>query len=261
MRLPPSDAARQLARSWARLLARVARLTGRHAIEFFFPRVCPECGQTADRAGRTICWNCFSGIEIHAGIVCDRCGLAPAGAVTGAFVCGACRQDPPAFDRACSAAAFRGTLRDALLAFKYHRATWLLSDLADLLHGGVTSRLDAASIDAVVPVPLHPSRQRERTYNQAEMLAADLARRLGVPCRAAAMVRCRLTRSQTRLGAAERRRNVAGAFAVADAGGVRGRTLLVVDDVMTTGATLHETARELRRAGAWRIYAATVARG
>ncbi len=181
--------------------------------------------------------------------------------MSGDFVCGACHQLRPAFDRACSASPFRGVARDLILALKYARATWLCPDLVDLLHGCLAARLDVAAIDTVVPVPLHPARLRARTYNQSELLAHELARRLPAACQADLLDRVRNTPSQTRLGAAARRANIQDAFAVRDPGWVRGRTLLLIDDVMTTGATLHEAARVLKRAGAWQVWAATVARG
>lgn len=226
-----------------------------------FPRFCPVCREPSDRVGRLLCWNCFGNLPLREGPVCGRCGLQPEGRLEGPFICSVCQQSPPAFDCARAAAAFRGGARELLHRFKYSQGVWLCRDLADLLQGCVEAHFDYAAIDAVLPVPLHPRKQRQRTYNQATALAAELAARLRLPLLPDAARRVRLTPTQTRLSAAARRDNVRGAFQVVQPEWVRARTLLLVDDVMTTGATLHELAAALKRAGAWRVWAATVARG
>jgi ComF family protein len=179
----------------------------------------------------------------------------------GDFLCDLCRRAARAIDGARAAAAFRGGLRSLLHAFKYRHATWLCMDLADLLQGCVAAYYETADIDLVVPVPLHPNKQRQRTYNQSALLADILARRLGLETFGDSLRRARATPSQTRLSAAARRANVRGAFEVVRPAWVRGRSVLLVDDVMTTGATLHEAAACLKKAGAWRVWAVAVARG
>jgi ComF family protein len=236
-----------------------ASVTG--ALDVFFPRHCAGCGGAVDRPSGHVCWDCFRRIELHQGSACDCCGLKLDGEIRHAFLCTACRERPPHFDRARSAGRFRGVLRDLLHQFKYGQATWLGSDLAEFLHGCVLAHFAADEIDLVVPVPLHRKKLRDRGYNQAALLAGVLAARLGRPCAGDVLARVRATPTQTRLHADDRRRNVRGAFAARAPGWVRGRTVLLVDDVMTTGATLGEAADTLKRAGAWRVWAATVARG
>jgi ComF family protein len=114
-------------------------------------------------------------------------------------------------------------------------------------------------VDVIVPVPLHPARLRRRGYNQAALLARELGRRVGLPVEERALQRVRATRSQMRLSAADRRRNVQGAFRCAD-GRVRGRRVLLLDDVCTTGATLEACADALRAGGAESVWALTLAR-
>ena len=198
---------------------------------------------------------------MRAGGWCDRCGLKVEGAVGHRFVCALCATEPPAFDRARSAGRYAGVLRGLLHDFKYHHATWLTDDLVDLLHGCLLAHFPAAEADVVAPVPLHAIKRRERGYNQSALLAAALARRLGRPFVGEALARVRATPTQTRLSAPARRRNVHRAFVARETGWVRGRTVLLVDDVMTTGATLDEAAGVLAKAGAWRVRALTVARG
>jgi ComF family protein len=229
--------------------------------DLMLPRACAACGAAADRPGSLVCWDCFRNIELLAGPACARCGLKVEGALTHDFLCGVCRADPPAYERARVAGRFRGVLRVLLHAFKYEHGVWLCRDLTDLLHGCVLTHFAPAEIDIVLPVPLAPVKRRARSYNQAALLARELAARLDRPCLPAVLQRLRNTPSQTRLSAAARRANVLGAFAVTEPGWVRGRTVMLIDDVMTTGATLHEAARALRKAGAPRVWAAAVARG
>ncbi len=166
-----------------------------------------------------------------------------------------------AFAGARAAGHFRGLLRDQIHQYKYAQALWLKRDLADLLCGCLSAHFDAAAVDAVVPVPLHPVRLRERSFNQSAALAQELSRRIGRRFDGESLVRVRKTQSQTLFDAARRRLNTRGAFAVARPEWVAQRRVLLVDDVMTTGATLSECARMLKKAGAYTVWAVAVARG
>ena len=239
---------------------KTARRFSAGALDLLFPRICPVCRSASDREGRHLCSRCLAAIDLHSGAVCSRCGAMPEGAVGRDYLCSDCRDAPPAFDIARSAAHFSGPAREMILSFKYGGATWLRDDLADLLEGCVRARFDSEAIDAIVPVPLHPARLRKRAYNQAALLAEALAARIGADYRPEILRRDRATATQTRLGAARRKLNVRGAFSAAHPEWAAGRTVLVVDDVMTTGATLDECARVLKFAGAVRVWCATVAR-
>lgn len=177
------------------------------------------------------------------------------------FVCSACRFSSPGFDRARSALRYRGALKGVLQAFKYRRASYLSGDLVPILKAVVVTYFGGVRLDGVTFVPLHARRERERTYNQARLLASGLAAALGVPFAGACLKRVRWTATQTDLKAPARRRNVQGAFEARRAEWLRGRNLLLVDDVMTTGATARECACVLRGQGAAGVYVATVARG
>jgi len=172
-------------------------------------------------------------------------------------VCSTCAADGPAYDYARSAAVYGGVTREALHRLKFGGRRALARPLADLTveQCGATLR---DGIAAVVPVPLARDREWERGFNQAALLAERIARRLEVPVRAAWLARERATKPQSDLHAAERLANVRGAFRAAPA--VADRHILLVDDVLTTGATLAECARALRAAGAGCIGAVTVAR-
>jgi ComF family protein len=173
--------------------------------------------------------------------------------------CAACRRRPPAFDRGVVACDYQGELRAIVHAFKYDRRRSLARPLGQLLRDAGAPVL--ADADAVVPVPLHAWKRLQRGFNQA----ADLARSLEVPVRFM-LRRTRATRTQTGLTPGQRRHNVAGAFALAawpcqpSRAHIAGRTLVLVDDVMTTGATLDACARVLKRAGAREVRTLTLAR-
>ena len=152
-------------------------------------------------------------------------------------------------------------MRTALHAFKYDQATALSADLVTLLQACVSTHFADVAFDAVTFVPLYPTRERDRTYNQARLLAEGVAERLDVPLLARGLRRVRPTPSQTNLNAAARRANVKGAFEALEPQWLEGRCVLLLDDVMTTGATLNECAGVLKRAGAAAVYVATVGRG
>lgn len=237
-------------------------LLGRLA-DVIWPRVCAveSCTRTSDRAERHLCTHCFAALPFHeAGGACRVCGALVAASAPHDFVCETCQTDPPAYELARSALLYETPVDQLVLDFKFHRATWLCEDLVDLLEGAVHAKLEFHDVDVVVPVPLHPNRERQRGYNQSALLAESLARRLNRRCDDRSLVRTLDTEHQARLSGEKRKKNLRNAFAVPDPQGVRGRTVLLVDDVMTTGATLSHCARPLLKAGAARVWCATVAR-
>lgn len=162
-------------------------------------------------------------------------------------------------DAARAAGPYAGWLRAAIQAFKFEDESDRAGHLAGLLAAAVA---DAGPFDLAVPVPLHPSRLRERGYNQSALLAAGVARAVGADA-ADALVRIRATSQQAKLDAAARRANVAGAFAVAPGlapDALVGRTVLLIDDVATTGSTAGACAAVLVAAGAARVVLGTLAR-
>jgi ComF family protein len=183
--------------------------------------------------------------------------------------CGACRDDAPAFNRARSFGLYRGKLRQVVLRLKFAGDERLGVRLGEMLAPPWDALAQASEFDSplIVPVPLHPSRRRERGFNQSELLAAGLVRALGgrngglAPQVAKGCLRRkRATPPQVGLSVAARRENLRGAFEVVTPDEVRGRWIVLVDDVMTTGATLSACARALKHAGAAQVMGLTLAR-
>ena len=229
--------------------------------DIVFPRSCAGCGQGVEGAGGYICWNCMAQMEWVGPPFCRICGDPLYGEAGFEVVCKGCSTVLPFFERARSVARLRGALRATMHAFKYNGATWLARDLATLMLACYELHFSRAGFDTVTFVPLYPSRERERSYNQAFLLA----RRLAEACPSLELRRClrrvRETPSQTHLTAVQRLANVRSAFSVEGAANIKDRRILLVDDIMTTGATVNECARVLKRSGAALVGVLTVGRG
>lgn len=231
------------------------------ALDLVYPRVCAGCGDRVHGTLTHMCWTCRSGLQVISSPFCRTCGDPVDGEVNHEYECSWCAHGRPAFDLARSTVRYRGAVRRILQAFKYEKVTGLDRDLVPLLTGAVRVHYADVFLDGVVAVPLHPARERDRTYNQAGLLARGLARVLGLSSASHCLRRVRATRTQTNLKGRERRANVRGAFEARNADWIEGRRLLLVDDVMTTGATVDACAGVLKEAGAAGVYVLTVARG
>lgn len=195
-------------------------------------------------------------VDLLAPPSCAACeGPLPVASAGFCEACGPLLDPGERVGSALSAYVFGGPLADAIRRFKYGRRTELAAVLGALLAQRALEL--SGEVDAVVPVPLHPARLRRRGFNQAALLAAPVARALGVPLRASALARTRDTPPQAGLGAGDRLRNVRGAFVTRSA--PSGRVLLI-DDVRTTGATLAECAEALRAGGASSVLTLVLAR-
>jgi ComF family protein len=172
--------------------------------------------------------------------------------------CPTCRRYPLAIDGIVSAYIYEGAIRQAILRLKYHRI-WALTDVLGRLLAENT-RAYLVPCDVVIPVPLHIRRRRERGFNQAELLARPIAATVAAPLVPGLLIRNRPTASQTALTARERFENVRHAFTCVQPEAVRGRSVLLVDDVCTTGATLQAAAAALYSAGAVAVHGVTLAR-
>lgn len=230
---------------------------GSAALNALLPPRCLSCGAAVDRQGG-LCPTCWTALTFIAPPACACCGLPFEFAVEGENLCGACVAERPGFARARAVVVYDDASRPLVLGFKHGDRThaakpfgvWLARAGAELL----------ADADLLTPVPLHRWRLFLRRYNQAALLAQEAGRQAGVAVVPDLLVRRRRTRSQGGLDRGGRRRNVAGAFDLRRKGSVEGKRVVLVDDVLTTGATVGECARVLLRAGAARVDVLTLAR-
>lgn len=226
-------------------------------LDLLFPPHCAACGAR----GAVLCPSCVATIRAPEVDDCARCRrpLPPRVGTDPVGLCAACQADATVHLAGLRVAArYEGTVRQAIWQLKYQRQRRLAEPLGDMLAGACADL--APHIDLIVPVPLHPSRQRQRGFNQAALLARRCALRLRLPARVDVLARVRATPPQVGLGVAARAANVAGAFAVRTPALVAGRCLLLVDDVCTSGATLAAAAEPLRAAGAVGVWGLAVAR-
>jgi len=234
----------------------------RRALHVVLPVDCSSCGVSLDEDPVPFfCRPCWASIQPLRGPACPRCGRPFASTIALTYspdhLCTACRLRRPAFTRAWSCYPYEGSLQDAIRMFKYHSKVALADALGELM--GKAFR-DSPDVDVLLPVPLHASRLREREFNQSLLLADRLHRRLGVPLSYGNLVRLRDTQPQTELTRSARLKNLRRAFSVLHPEEVDGKRLLLVDDVFTTGTTVNECAKALRKAGAADVFVCTLAR-
>ena len=241
-------------------IADALRLAGEAFLNALYPPHCAKC--LVDTApGMHLCAACAAQAPRIRAPFCQQCSQPFEGAIDGAFLCAQCADRKLHFDCAVAPYRSRGIVREFIHRFKYERHFYLRRPLADWLAETLEDeRIAAQPFDALVPVPLHTARYRERDFNQAEVLAKLLAKRAGKPV-LRALKRIRYTTTQTRLDREERMENLRNAFRVRHAVAVKSRHLILVDDVFTTGSTVEECARVLCQAGAASVRVVTVARG
>lgn len=229
-----------------------------------FPAPCRICEATLVTASRIpICRECLDSLRPLSTPVCQQCGRPFLSALAGTArepLCHGCRRGVYAFDLARSYGVYDAAMVRAITLLKYHAVTplgaWFAARLAEL----VARQPDSFAAHVVVPVPLHASRLRERGYNQAELIARPLSKRLCLPLRSYLLVRTKPRPDKLKLTRQERWRSVRGAYITREGTRVDKLRVLLVDDVFTTGATLDACSRALRQAGAASVLGLTVAR-
>jgi len=227
-----------------------------------WPGRCPLCGELlGDRLAQGFCPGCSSLIAPIPEPACDLCGKGFASETMPAGrVCGQCQMQRPLFDRARSFGLYDGALAQSIRDFKFKGKRALLPALQELMRQADRKWLSEVRADLVVPVPLHERRLIERGYNQARDLAEPVARQRRIPLLSRVLLRVRDTEPQFGLSWNQRRENLKGAFMVRDRGAVKDKTVLLVDDIMTTGITVTESVKALKKAGAKRVVVLTLAR-
>ena len=234
----------------------------RQAIRFLLPVDCAACGSPlTDDPIPFFCAVCWAAILPLPQSRCTRCDRPFASPVATAYspdhVCQACMEHPPSYTRAWTLFPYLPPLQEAICLFKYRGKVALASALAHLM----IDRLPPLDpVDLIMPVPLHAQRLREREFNQSLLLADRIARHLTLPISFSNLIRVAPTQAQTTLSRKGRLKNLRRAFSLRHPESIAGRRILLIDDVFTTGTTVNECAKALRKAGASDVFALTLAR-
>lgn len=236
-------------------------------VDWLYPPRCRACGSgISGRDAETLCSACWPKIRLVSNPLCNLCGRPFFDASGADHSCAACLARPPYFVRARAWGCYprdesaEHPLRQMVQKFKYGRKVSLGKPLGRLMAQGCEEFLRECQADLIVPVPLHPRRLRWRGFNQSLLLSRQVSRRYNVPVEPFALYRARETVPQTELTEDERRKNVRGAFAINAGKSMKGRSVLLVDDVYTSGATVNECSRVLIRGGAREVTILTLAR-
>jgi ComF family protein len=256
-----------------RAIARVLRSPLDAIGSALLPAPCALCGSPLPQLSSIpICDACWTEISGHQGFVCQRCGdtldQPPVEGITSTSLCRTCRLALPPFVRAVSFGTYEGRMRAAIHALKYERIHPAARRLGSMLAAAIAQLApETPSGLLVIPVPLHRTKHKQRGFNQARALAVyaiDVLRKSNpewhLTLAPTTLMRLRSTESQAGLTPRQRRQNVRGAFKVSDPGAVAGKGVLLVDDILTTGATARAASQSLLRAGAAAVYVATLAR-
>lgn len=223
-------------------------------LNILFPEVCPVCKKPSrDHKTAPICPECWQTISIYKGPSCQRCGKPLVSDVS--ITCGGCLEDEPFFVNARSAGLYEGVLREAINLFKYYSIKRLSKPLSEIM---LLVRIPE-NIHVVVPVPLHKKRLGQREFNQSALLSKHIADYIGAKLMPGCLAKIKETRPQVGLSAKERRENIKGVLRITNEDLIKEKNIMLVDDVFTTGATIRECSKLLKRKGAANVYALALA--
>jgi ComF family protein len=227
--------------------------------QFFLPPQCPCCEKFSEEGKPGFCPNCLSQIRWIEPPFCSICGIPFISREVETHPCGACVTHRKYFTIARALGAFEGSLQEAIHRWKYEGKTYLTPFFADWMAEGLNRHWEPGSLDLLIPVPLHTRRLRERGFNQSLLLVRELSRRTGIPYRKSILQKKKSTIPQVNLSGVEREKELRGTFHVIGKEELSGLSVLLIDDVYTTGATVNECSKVLLRGGAKRVDVLTLA--
>ena len=239
------------------------KATASHVCNILFPKRCVLCGENllAD-ALPDLCGQCKKTLCINDSASCRLCGQSIDGSLADAGIvkCGQCRIKTPPLEATVFALRYEGSARELIHKFKFGGRERLAASIANLLCAQLHRSVEMDGIDMVIPVPLHFGRLYSRGYNQSYLIAREVARVFSMPLGVSVIFRKHATPTQRSLSRAQRFANMKKAFGLRRASAISGKRLLLVDDIMTTGATMFEAARLLKKSGAAAVVGAVAAR-
>jgi ComF family protein len=222
--------------------------------DLFFPPACAFCEAAIVESDAFLCEACADSMDRVSEPICVQCGLpVPGLAIQGSDTCGRCLADPPSYERARYAVYYQGRVRDALLRFKFAGALHVAAALSQILTEAYRRYFQSGDFDLIVPVPIHRSRLIHRGFNQVVVLAQELSRDTRIPLDRTSFKKTKDTPPQVGLTRPARVKNLRGSFGIPRQDRIRGRKVLLVDDVATTGSTIAEAAKAIKRGGAARV--------
>ena len=227
--------------------------------QFFLPPQCPCCEKFLEEGQQGFCSDCLSEIRWIEPPFCSICGIPFISKEVENHPCGACMTHRKYFTMARALGAYEGSLQEAIHRWKYEGKTYLTPFFAEWMEEGLNRHWGPHSLDLLIPAPLHPQRLRERGFNQALLLVKELSHRAGIPYRKTILQKKKPTIPQVNLSGTEREKGLRGAFQVIGKEELLGKSVLLVDDVYTTGATVNECSKVLLRGGAERVNVLTLA--
>lgn len=236
----------------------IAGVVWKSFLDLLYPPRCQCCGRFIDSL---ICSECFEKLQPIQPPFCAQCGMPFNSLAKTGELCGDCAAGRFPLERARSAYHYGDVVRKAIHTYKYRGKSRLAVPFGELMSARFDEYFGDVPVDALVPVPLHKRRERTRGFNQARLLCQEISRLRDIAVLDRALTRVKATRPQIELTAKQRFSNVRNAFQVTRPETISGKNVLLVDDMFTTGATLRECARTLKRAGAAGVYGYTLARG
>ncbi len=231
-------------------------------VNIICPISCFACGKKLNLENKLpLCAECFQKIKWNPLPYCSRCGRSLSANIRYSPICAECKNAGFRFTRAWSCCLYEGVIKEVIVRFKYSESMYLIPIFKEILKKFIRENIDANFVDIIIPVPLFNSKLRERGFNQSEIIASLVEEILNKPVLADILKKIRPTKPQQELSRNARLSNLKDAFSVTRPDYIRDKNVLLIDDVLTTGATLNECAKVLKELSQKNIFALTLARG
>lgn len=230
-------------------------------INLLYPAICHSCGKKTIEWNKNLCSECIKKIEQRLPPFCIKCGKQLVGEPDMIDSCSDCKKDTLYFDRAWSVCHYDGIIKELVHNFKYKKTIGLAKEFSDIILNFMGKYNIAKDAELVASIPMHPKRLFEREINQSDILAKNIAKRLRLAYTQGLLKKTKYTPLQSKLKRNERIKNLWGSFRIKNGSLVKNKNILLIDDIFTTGSTVNECAKILKKAGARYIEVVTLARG